>query len=108
MSAVTGPRSSADEPLPVAMFIFVCSTLAVLEVWTFCAGRPKQRESVTTAKASAVLFIVVLFSFGNGSAEHAYSLSFERDIQETRSKGRAVICRLGRVACPRSSASGAT
>jgi hypothetical protein len=42
-------------------------------------------ESVTTAKASAVVFMVLLFSFGNGSAEQAYSL-IEKGIQRSEKR----------------------
>jgi hypothetical protein len=46
----------------------------MLEVSALGIGRAKQIESVTTAKVSTVFFIIFLFSFRNGSAEHAYSL----------------------------------
>jgi hypothetical protein len=39
----------------------VCSAPAVLEVSAFGAGKAKQIESVTTATASAVFFIVSVF-----------------------------------------------
>jgi hypothetical protein len=54
-----------------------------LELSAFCTCTPKHIESVTTAKASAVFFIVFLFSFGIGSAEQAHYL-IGREIQEAR------------------------
>ena len=53
------------ELFAAAIFIVVCSRLPMLELSAFCTCRPKHIESVTTAKASAVFFIVFLFSFGN-------------------------------------------
>jgi len=44
-------------------------------------------ESVTTAKANAVFFIVFLFSFGNVSAEHAYSLHWEGIFKKLETAG---------------------
>ena len=70
------------------MSIVVCFALGALALSAFCTCRPKHIESVTTAKASAVVFMVLLFSFGIGSAEQAYSL-IEKGIQEAR-KGNCV------------------
>jgi hypothetical protein len=70
------------------MFIVVCFGLVTLALSAFCNCRPKHIESVTTAKASAVVFIVLLFSFGNGSAEQAYSLIEEA---YSRSEKRGIV-----------------
>src|SRR6266516_5425809 len=86
-SMLTGPPTSSGKPYTIAKSIVVRSRPARLEESALGTGRPKQSESVTTAKASAVFFIVFLFSLGNQSAERAYSLISEGN---SRSQKRLV------------------
>jgi hypothetical protein len=54
-----------------------------LDLLAICTCNPKHVESVTTAKASAEFFMVLLFSFGNGQRSRSI-LSLEREIKEAR------------------------
>jgi hypothetical protein len=68
----------------------LCFAVGVPELSAFCICKPKHIESVTTAKASAVVFMVY-FSFGEWISGAKPILSLEREIRNLKLLAYAVF-----------------